>query len=453
MNKPQTKIILILIILFFLFTRFYKITEIPPSVYWDEASIGYNAYSIVQTGKDEWGQFLPLHFRAFGEFKLPVYIYATALSVKLFGLNEFAVRVPSVIFSLGVVILTYLLAMRLFNSVTAALFGSFFVSVSPWFFIFSRTGYEATAGLMFYSLAVYLFFFFKKNPWFIFFSLLSFILSAYSYNSFRLVSPLTVLILLIAEQKNLIILKKSLFVVAASLIVLILSIWPIYRLYVYDAGSVRLQVVSSEKVDLLENYFSHFSPDFLASGDKNLRSQQKGFGQIFPYDFLLLPLGLVYILRLKSKYGFLSLVLTLISIIPAAVTKESPHALRSIAAVPFIAIISSLGIGKSLKMLFIAMALFFFLNYFNNFLSVYPLEAATDWQYEYKKIFLDYKDRLDEYDQIIVSDKYAQPYIFALFYLKYDPENFQKEAVRNSIEEWGFSTVRSFGKFEFTKDE
>src|SRR3989338_10517008 len=104
------KYLLVLICLFFLITRLYKINEIPVSVYWDEASIGYNAYSIAQDGKDEWGEFLPLHFRAFGEFKLPVYIYTTAASVKLFGLNAFAVRLPSVIFSLGIVILTYFLA-------------------------------------------------------------------------------------------------------------------------------------------------------------------------------------------------------------------------------------------------------------------------------------------------------------------------------------------------------
>ena len=72
----QTNFVLILICLLFLVTRLYKISEIPLSVYWDEASIGYNAYSVLQTGRDEWGEFMPLHFRAFGEFKLPVYVYS-----------------------------------------------------------------------------------------------------------------------------------------------------------------------------------------------------------------------------------------------------------------------------------------------------------------------------------------------------------------------------------------
>src|SRR3989338_6107023 len=205
------KILFLLILVLFLVTRLYKISEIPSSVYWDEASIGYNAYAISQTGRDEWGEFLPIHFRAFGEFKLPVYIYSVVPSVMLFGLNEFSVRFPSVLYSLGVVLLSYLLAKRLFNSEAVGLLSSFFMAASPWFFIFSRTGYEATAGLMFYLLGIYLFFFISKNPWYVFFSILSFILSAYSYNSFRIIIPLTILILLIMERHNLMILRKSIF--------------------------------------------------------------------------------------------------------------------------------------------------------------------------------------------------------------------------------------------------
>jgi len=154
--KPS-RILFVLICLLFLFTRLYKISEIPPSVYWDEASIGYNAYSVLKTGKDEWGEFLPIHFRAFGEFKLPVYIYSVILFVQIFGLNEFSVRIPAVLFSLGSIILTYLLAKKLSSSEAVGLFSATLMTISPWFFIFSRTGFEVTAGLMFYLLGILLF--------------------------------------------------------------------------------------------------------------------------------------------------------------------------------------------------------------------------------------------------------------------------------------------------------
>jgi len=136
-------------------TRLYKISQIPPSLYWDEASIGYNAYSILKTGRDEWGEFLPLHFRAFGEFKLPVYIYSVVPWVKLLGLNVWAVRLPAVLYSLGVIILVYVLAGKIAGRKWVGFLAAFILTLSPWFFIFSRTGYEATAGLFFFLLGTY----------------------------------------------------------------------------------------------------------------------------------------------------------------------------------------------------------------------------------------------------------------------------------------------------------
>ncbi|MBI3103900.1 glycosyltransferase family 39 protein [Candidatus Daviesbacteria bacterium] len=451
--------LLLLIIIVFLITRLIKISEIPLSVYWDEASIGYNAYSILKTGKDEWGEFLPIHFRAFGEFKLPVYIYSVVPFVGIFGLGEFAVRFPAVLFSLGVVILTYLLAKKLSGSEITALFGVFFITVSPWFFIFSRTGYEATAGLMFYLLAILLFLQKPVGKYFLL-SVLSFIISAYSYNSFRIIVPLTVLILAFLERDNIVYLfQKSLHWIVLSLIILVLSIWPIYRLYVYDAGISRFQSVGFESADnFFKNYASHFGLDFLFAGDKNLRSQQAGFGQIFLPDFVLLSLGLLYIIGSKSTYKLLPLALVLVGLLPSALTKEAPHALRAISLVPFLSIISAYGViflkkffpRKFIVELAVSVVfLVFFVNYFFHFITIYPYQSAKDWQYGYKKLFTDSKFEFENSDHVLVPDKDGQPYIFALFYLKYDPEKFRSEVIRNPVGNWGFSTVKSFGKFEF----
>ena len=62
----KNKLLLIFIIGLSFFLRIYKVTSVPPSLNWDEVSIAYNAYSILKTGKDEWGDFLPLHFKSYG---------------------------------------------------------------------------------------------------------------------------------------------------------------------------------------------------------------------------------------------------------------------------------------------------------------------------------------------------------------------------------------------------
>lgn len=454
------KNLLIIICIFFLFTRLYKINEIPRSVYWDEASIGYNAYSLVETGKDEWGDFFPVNFRAFGEFKLPVYIYAVSIFVKVFGLNEFSVRFPSVLFSFGVVILIYFIAKKITKNKTLGILASFFVCVSPWFFIFSRTGYEATAGLMFYLLGIYQLFLIKKKNYFLLTSMLSFILSMYSYNSFRVIVPLTLIILIAGFYRDL---QKSIktikYYLILSLIIIILSLIPVYRLYKYDSGISRFQSVGILTISSIsKNYLSHFGLNFLIHGDNNQRSQQSGFGQIYLIDFVLLPLGLIYICR-KSQYKFLFIALFLLTPLPAALTKESPHALRSISIVPFLGILSAAGIFqikeylkvKYLEIGIVVLIFTFFLNYFLAFLQTYPIQSSKDWQYGYKQIYQGFKNEFTGINKTLISDEYAQPYIFALFYLKYNPSNFQKTVIRNDVSNWGFSTVSKFDKFEFGK--
>jgi len=93
-----------------LFARFYKLSQHPVSLSMDEVSIGYNAYSILKTGRDEWGQSFPLAFRSVGDYKPPVNIYLTVPSIAFFGLTEFAVRAPvALLGSLSVIVFIFLL--------------------------------------------------------------------------------------------------------------------------------------------------------------------------------------------------------------------------------------------------------------------------------------------------------------------------------------------------------
>ena len=50
------------------------------------------------TGRDEHGELFPIYFKAFGEYKNPVFIYACVPVIGLFGPEVFAVRLTSVLF-------------------------------------------------------------------------------------------------------------------------------------------------------------------------------------------------------------------------------------------------------------------------------------------------------------------------------------------------------------------
>ena len=75
------------IVLLAIFLRFYQLGKNPPHLNWDEAALGYNAYSLLSTGRDEYGKSFPLSFRSFDDYKPPLYVYLTIPSVAVFGLN------------------------------------------------------------------------------------------------------------------------------------------------------------------------------------------------------------------------------------------------------------------------------------------------------------------------------------------------------------------------------
>ena len=231
MLNNLNKYALLVIILIAAFLRLYRLESVPPSLYWDEVSLGYNAYSILRTGHDEYGRFLPLtNFAAFGDYKPPGYIYATVPSIAIFGLNEFAIRFPSAFFGILTVLLTYLLTKKLFEKSNVsghpfdklrmtlspskgqlsvvkgeaiALLSAFFLAISPWHLQFSRGAFEANLGLFFSTLGIYLFLrFAKDNTLWIFFSVLSFLAAMYTFTGQRLFVPFILLVLAIQFRKQ-----------------------------------------------------------------------------------------------------------------------------------------------------------------------------------------------------------------------------------------------------------
>ena len=136
------QVILLLLILFIASAlRLYKITTDPPGFHRDEALFGYNAYSILKTGTDEHGRFLPLSFEGFGIFDYPLAIYLRVPFIALFGLTIFAVRFSVVFYSLITIFLVYKLAEKFFGDKTTALIAALIAAFSSWHFFMSRAGF------------------------------------------------------------------------------------------------------------------------------------------------------------------------------------------------------------------------------------------------------------------------------------------------------------------------
>src|SRR5207253_1198042 len=129
--KKYILICLLIVTLLGGFLRFYQLGKLPKSLNVDEVSIGYNAYSILKTGKDEYGKPFPLTFKSLGDYKPPFYIYLVAPSIAIFGLNEFAVRFPSAFFGTLTIPALFLLIQFLTKNKFLAFLGAFLLTISP----------------------------------------------------------------------------------------------------------------------------------------------------------------------------------------------------------------------------------------------------------------------------------------------------------------------------------
>src|SRR3990167_968883 len=178
----------ILVLAFIL--RFYKLGEIPLSLDWDENSNAYNAYSILKTGRDEYGNFLPLTNRSFDDYKPPLYMYLNIPAVAIFGLTPLAARLPSAIFGFLTIPFIYLLTKKLFKDEKIAILSTLFLAISPWHIQFSRVGFEATVGLFFAVAAITAFLYGLANKKYLISSAIFLGFSAYSYHTERIFVPL-----------------------------------------------------------------------------------------------------------------------------------------------------------------------------------------------------------------------------------------------------------------------
>ena len=160
------KLLLLILTVAFLL-RAVGLNSYPPGFTPDEASFGYDAYSILETGRDQWGKSFPLTLQSFGDYKSPLYSYVAIPFVAVFGLEKYSVRLANAVVGTLAVYLTYLLAYELFNNrlifktkvdpEIGAIIASFLLAISPWHVMMSRGAFEANLALFFIVAGVYFF--------------------------------------------------------------------------------------------------------------------------------------------------------------------------------------------------------------------------------------------------------------------------------------------------------
>ncbi|MCL4383964.1 phospholipid carrier-dependent glycosyltransferase [Patescibacteria group bacterium] len=488
------KFLLLLILVLAFVLRSYRLDSYPP-INPDEAAIAYNAYSLIQTGKDEHGASWPLHFQSFGDFKPGGYFYLAIPFIKLLGLNTLAVRLPNLFLSTSAVILIYLLVKLISSSSDLALLSAFVLSINPWHIHFSRGAWESSAALTFILLGTYFFYKYLKTAVSLHLVLffIAFVLSLYIYHSARIIAPVLGIFFFLSNFKTLIHRSKQ-FVF--PLIFAFLITLPVLISFVHSGGSARfsgvglladsgpywranellgqhspslLYRVIHNKVVLYaiswaEKYTSHFSGSFLfINGDDVPRSKVPEMGQLYLVELPFLLLGLFLAFRHNYSPIFKRFLVfwTLITPLASSFTFQAPSALRALPLSISLSIFIAIGLHQllnsrtipsksSIMLLFIllyAFNIFFYLDsYYLHYLKRYP----NSWSQSFDQIIPYVTSNSREYANIYFTDKYDQPYILYLFYSHYPPQNLQPQIKLSPPDKFGFSTVRQIDNIHFT---
>lgn len=370
--------------------RFWGLGKNPPGMYWDEVSLGWNAYSILKTGHDEHGRFLPLDtFFAFGDYKPPGYIYAAIPSIALFGLNELAVRFPSALAGTLLIVVTWFLVGTLLRSEPAqrgrtfsektALLAALLVAISPWSVTLSRVGFEANLAVLFHALGG-LFFLYavRRNHRWLPVSVVSFVLAAYTFNANRMLSPLFLAGLTLIFFR---VALKNWKTWAVSGILGILLVLPMVGHLRSPEGGLRWrevnifsdpQVIETSNARraragnslwarlihhrylgfagiFLRHYFDHFDLNYLfLDGDPNPRISLPDMGQLYLIELPFLLIGGIWMVReirenKRNRELLVLLLWLLLAAVPAGMARETPHALRSASTLPVPQVLTALG--------------------------------------------------------------------------------------------------------------
>lgn len=497
--KHRSFAILALIIILGGILRFWNLGVLPASLNWDEVSHGYNAFSILNTGKDEWGKVFPLIFRAFGDYKLPLYIYLSIIPVWLFGLSAFSVRFISALSGVLAIPGIFLLTKELFpGKKYLPLLSAFLLAISPWHFFISRPALEANLALTLIIFGAYFLIRFFNRRSSLLPSVILLGLSLHAYNTARIFVPLLVIVSFIifgsawrsiSTQKVKNILAGLLAIGFFGLVVFQVFVGEGTARYdklkilsptaVFQIGEMRssssLPPLISHLVHnrpvffmstVIKNYLGYFSPAFFyQTWGAQFQFAVPGQNLLTLPVYLLSILGLLSLLtKLKgNKNSQFLLTWLLISPIAASLTSDPPQALRPNPLIPALLIMASLGLfflleklpKKYTGLVFVVLSAWIvssFTFYFYRYNTEYKVKYSSSWQFGYSQVINFIQDHGGEYERIFITKRYGEPHIFYAFYTQLAPQKIQPGGDNIRFEKSDWFWTDKIGNIYFVND-
>jgi len=486
--KKATIIIIACLMLLSLFLNLYQKNSSPPGFDSDEAAFGYNAYSILKTGKDEYGNFLPLRLKSFGDYKMPLYSYLSIPFIAAFGLNENSTRALNTTVAFFAPLIIFLLALELFKNNKIALLAALFTTINLGLASIGRQAHEAYLAAFLVSLAAYFYLKFikyKRKYDLILFLIIEF-LSLFAYQSSRIFALFFLLysifyfFLKSKKINKLLIIGLVVVIVLFEITDVIYKPTRVQNLFLFNSPGFSMQInqlaaeggsrlaynkAAEGILHVVSNELEYLSPQFLAiNGDANFRFGYSGHFPISPLLYFFFFVGIYYLFKNREANRFFLLTLIFISPLTAALSWADLSLTRVLFILIPIIIISAYGIYYFVlnivekRMMYTVIVLIVivkvFLVYYNwdFYLNHYPKrgEVIRAWEAGYRQLGNYLKANYNNFDKFYITKQNGEPYIFVLFYLKYPPDLYQKQANLSAPDQYGFGQVEKFDKFVFS---
>lgn len=483
----NSKYAILLILLLASFLRVWKLDIVPPSLFGDELDVGYHAYSILKTGQDYSGNFMPMHFQSLAEWRTPLYLYSSVPTVAIFGISAWGVRLPAAIFGILGVWLFYLLVVEITKQKALALLASFLLAISPWHIQYSRAGFEVTQLLSFYIAGLYFFIKGLRNNKYMVFSAAFFGLTPWVYSTAKLLLPLTVLGMGVIWWKDIFKVQKK--YLTWSLVVFFVLTTPIAYSTLFGGGADRFNYISvfsdptmspeigfarlsdakvrdlqatigihpsvldrafHNKITWLstfigKNYLKSFSTEFLfTQGDPNPRHSPTGIGEFYKFEALFVLLGFAFLLfaKIDKKTKYFIFFWILVAPLPAALTRDGGnHATRLFLFLPPLLFLVSYGVYQSYKTLQGSIRPFFvfaysflllvsFIFYQHLYWVHYSWDSERWWHAGFEDAIKTAVSQSGNYDKVVISMAGEPAMIFFLGWSEYSPQEFHSEYIK-----------------------
>ncbi len=467
--------------------RFANLTGVPPALNQDEAIYGYDAYSLLLTGRDHLGHpFTLAALETFGDWSSPLLTFLEIPAIAVFGLSVGTVRGVSALVGVLAIPVMYLLAVELFGRRSIGAVAAWLAALLPWHVHLSRWAIIPSVVPTMVALALFLLAraAHRRSERLIVAASAIAGLTVLAYHAMEPYVPLLGILFVLVYLRDLLKIKPEALLYAVLVFVLIAGP-ALYLTYFDPGGRARLEQVSIFRQQddvgpllLVRQYLAYFSPQFLfVTGDGNPMHQPPGYGLLPPTMFGALIAGVAWLLYSiarplpeRARRSALLLVGALLLYpVPGSITLPNPQTLRAAHVIPLLTLVAAVGavaLFDAVKRLLAeaqpwaatgaiivavgglsgAYGTELWSRYTNYFVE-YPRASAGTWQYGVEQALSYAREHQGEYDEVWLADTTGH-YAYVLFYNRWPPSDaHEKLLVRRDPPR--FNQVDSLGMYRF----